>query len=56
MFKELRLALITNIIMELLSYKEVKNALLKAKEKGYSDAYIAAFENGEKTSLSKVLK
>jgi len=38
------------------SYKEVKNALLKAKEKGYSDAYIAAFENGEKTSLSKVLK
>jgi len=38
------------------SYKEVKNALLKAKKKGYSDAYIAAFENGEKTSLSKVLK
>ena len=38
------------------SYKEVKTALLKAKEKGYSDAYIAAFENGEKTSLSKVLK
>ena len=38
------------------SYKEVKNALLKAKEKGYSDAYIAAFENDEKTSLSKVLK
>ena len=38
------------------NYKEVKNALLKAKKKGYSDAYIAAFENGEKTSLSKVLK
>lgn len=38
------------------SYKEVKNALLKAKKKGYSDAYIAAFENGVKTSLSKVLK
>ncbi|CAI8337675.1 MAG: N-acetylmuramoyl-L-alanine amidase AmiA [Flavobacterium sp. SCGC AAA160-P02] len=38
------------------SYKEVKNALLKAKKKGYSDAYIAAFRNGEKTSLSKVLK
>ena len=38
------------------NYKEVKNALLKAKEKGYSDAYIAAFENGEKTPLSKVLK
>ena len=38
------------------NYKEVKTALLKAKEKGYSDAYIAAFENGEKTSLSKVLK
>ena len=38
------------------NYKEVNNALLKAKEKGYSDAYIAAFENGEKTPLSKVLK
>ena len=38
------------------NYKEVNNALLKAKGKGYSDAYIAAFENGEKTPLSKVLK
>ena len=38
------------------NYQEVKNALLKAKKKGYSDAYIAAFKNGEKTSLSKVLK
>ena len=36
-------------------YEEVKNALLKAKKKGFSDAYIAVFENGEKTSLSKVL-
>ena len=38
------------------NYQEVKNALLKAKKKGYSDAYIAAFKNGEKTSLTKVLK
>ena len=38
------------------NYQEVKNALLKVKKKGYSDAYIAAFKNGEKTSLSKVLK
>ena len=38
------------------NYNEVKNALLKAKKKGYSDAYIAAFKNGEKTSLSKVFK
>ena len=38
------------------NYQEVKNALLKAKKKGYSDAYIAAFKNGEKTYLSKVLK
>ena len=38
------------------NYQEVKNALLKAKKKGYSDSYIAAFKNGEKTSLSKVLK
>ena len=37
-------------------YEEVKNALLKAKKKGFSDAYIAVFENGKKTSLSKVLK
>lgn len=38
------------------NYNEVKRALSKAKKKGYSDAYIAAFKNGEKTSLSKVLK
>lgn len=38
------------------NYKEVKNALLKAKRKGYSDAYITAFKNGVKTSLTKVLK
>ena len=38
------------------NYNEVKIALIKAKKKGYSDAYIAAFKNGEKTSLSKVLK
>ena len=38
------------------SYNEVKNSLLKAKKKGYSDAYVAAFKNGEKVSLSKVLK
>ena len=38
------------------SFKEVKNSLLKVKKKGYSDAYIAAFKNGEKVSLTKVLK
>jgi N-acetylmuramoyl-L-alanine amidase len=38
------------------SFKEVKNSLLKVKKKGYSDAYIAAFKNGEKVSLAKVLK
>ena len=42
----------TNAFIEIFE----KEALLKAKEKGYSDAYIAAFENGEKTPLSKVLK
>lgn len=38
------------------SFKEAKNSLLRAKKKGYSDAYVAAFKNGEKVSLSKVLK
>ena len=38
------------------SFKEVKNSLLKVKKKGYSDAYVAAFKNGEKVSLAKVLK
>jgi len=38
------------------SFKEVKNSLLKVKKKGYSDAYVAAFKNGEKVSLTKVLK
>jgi N-acetylmuramoyl-L-alanine amidase len=38
------------------SFKEVKNSLLRVKKKGYSDAYVAAFKNGEKVSLTKVLK
>lgn len=38
------------------SFKEVKNSLSKVKKKGYSDAYVAAFKNGEKVSLTKVLK
>ncbi|MEZ7946042.1 MAG: N-acetylmuramoyl-L-alanine amidase [Flavobacteriaceae bacterium] len=38
------------------SFKEVKNSLSKVKKKGYSDAYVAAFKNGEKVSLAKVLK
>jgi N-acetylmuramoyl-L-alanine amidase len=38
------------------SFKEAKNSLLKAKKNGYSDAYVAAFKNGKKVSLSKVLK
>ena len=38
------------------SFKEVKNLLLRVKKKGYSDAYVAAFKNGEKVSLTKVLK
>ena len=38
------------------NYSKVKNALLKAKSKGYSDAYIAAFKKGKKVSLTEVLK
>ena len=38
------------------SYKEAKVSLLKAKGKGYSDAYIVAFTKGKKVSLSKVLE
>ena len=38
------------------SFKEVKNSLSKVKKKGYSDAFVAAFKNGEKVSLTKVLK
>ena len=37
-------------------YNKVKNSLLKAKSKGYSDAYIAAFKKGKKVSLTEVLK
>jgi N-acetylmuramoyl-L-alanine amidase len=37
-------------------YQETKRALAKAKKKGYKSAFIAAFLNGEKVSLSKVLK
>ena len=38
------------------NYIKVKNSLLKAKSKGYSDAYIAAFKKGKKVSLTEVLK
>ena len=38
------------------NYSKVKNSLLKAKSKGYSDAYIAAFKKGKKVSLTEVLK
>ena len=38
------------------NYNKVKNSLLKAKSKGYSDAYIAAFNKGKKVSLTEVLK
>ena len=38
------------------NYIKVKNSLLKAKSKGYSDALIAAFKKGKKVSLTEVLK
>ena len=38
------------------NYNKVKNSLLKAKSKGYSDALIAAFKKGKKVSLTEVLK
>lgn len=38
------------------NYSKVKKSLLKAKSKGYSDAYIAAFKKGKKVSLTEVLK
>ncbi|MFY0629266.1 MAG: N-acetylmuramoyl-L-alanine amidase [Flavobacteriaceae bacterium] len=37
------------------NYKEVKVSLQKAKRKGYSSAFIAAFKNGEKISLKEAL-
>lgn len=37
-------------------YNETKKALKKAKKKGYNSAFITAFKNGKKVSLSKVLK
>lgn len=37
-------------------YQETKRALTKAKKKGYKSAFIAAFQNGEKVPLKKVLK
>ena len=37
------------------NYKEVKSSLQKAKKKGYSTAFIAAFKNGEKISLKEAL-
>ena len=38
------------------NYENAKEALSKAKKKGYSDAFIAAFKDGEKVSLTEVLK
>ena len=38
------------------NYQEVRSALKKAKKKGYSSAFIAAFKNGEKISLKEALK
>jgi N-acetylmuramoyl-L-alanine amidase len=37
-------------------YSDVKDALKKAKKKGYKSAFIAAFVNGEKVSLKEALK
>lgn len=36
-------------------YNEVKSSLKRAKRKGYSSAFIAAFKNGEKVSLKEAL-
>lgn len=38
------------------NYQQTKKALMKAKKKGYSSAFIAAFKNGEKVPLAKALK
>lgn len=38
------------------NYKDVKASLKKAMKKGYKDAFIAAFKNGEKVSLTEVSK
>lgn len=38
------------------NYETVKSALKKAKAKGYSSAFIAAFKNGEKISVVEALK
>jgi N-acetylmuramoyl-L-alanine amidase len=38
------------------SYEVTKRALTKAKKKGYTSAFIAAFLNGEKVPLAKALK
>ncbi len=38
------------------SYKEALNAQKRAKKKGYSTAFIAAFKNGEKISVKEALK
>lgn len=38
------------------SYKDVKASLLKAKKKGYNDAFISAFKDGEKISVTEALK
>jgi len=38
------------------NYQQTKKSLTKAKKKGYSTAFIAAFKDGEKIPLAKALK
>ena len=38
------------------NYKDVKKSLSKAKEKGYTSAFVVAFKGNEKISVSKALK
>jgi len=37
-------------------YEEIKRKKAEAKRKGYTDCYIVAYKNGEKVSLTEVLK
>lgn len=41
---------------ETASYTEAKNLLQKAKQKGFKDAYLVAYKNGEKISVSEAAK
>lgn len=38
------------------SFEQTKKALIKAKNKGYASAFIAAFKNGKKISVKEALK